>query len=729
MRRKIPGFYAIVISMVAVTRLAADCPSSVTVIVPATACKSGTATARAIGAIPGASYAWTVTGGQIFGDASGDGVSMTLGTSATATVSVTMTAGDCVSKGSSTIPLQDPFGVRFTQISEAHAAEPVSVVWAYENGSPSQQTLSTGDSAPVSLAPDVRYYAYTPQTSGSRQFVIDATLKQAIPAKPPAPKQRAVAKSPASASSCTVAHAVIPYTVSTCISPTVVLEAPDSVTSSTSFSMFVRSQAGAVATWTITNGSPATATGYNITVMPGASGNVGIAVSLTRGACTSALERSIPIVAKPVCDSPTASVSLGPLSCGSGSVNATFTGTPPFQGVWSDGEHFFSNETSLVRRVQIPGDYRITTFKDAVCDGTQTGVAVVPPLVPTAQVWVTGNGCALVDSAYVNFTGKAPFSACWNDGTCFTTFSSQIVKPLTTVTPMLTLASGNDRDGCPLAITGGARVLPSPKAKIERKCVTVGAFEGYNMTEFFVTIDGTFIEQAYPTWSDGSHDLFRYFMIDQTTTYTLNSLSVYGSQCAPVIDPPRSVTVYPTPVPAVTPSAGDVCAGSTFSAAVTPPPPGTQVTWEMYNGTILSGQGTNAVQVQGVAGPYGTVMGYLYCTFTFSDPTHCPLASRTQVRVVTDPYATLSLDSTPLHSGKTNYISFSLGYTVTGWSLENSMGDPITLIGKCDITSGGSSTCTATYTSTHGPGQSTVTLHAKSACPTKDVSGVVTIVP
>jgi hypothetical protein len=55
------------------------------------------------------------------------------------------------------------------------------------------------------------------------------------------------------------------------------------------------------------------------------------------------------------------------------------------------------------------------------------------------------------------------------------------------------------------------------------------------------------------------------------------------------------------------------------------------------------------------------------------------------------------------------------------------MGDPITLIGKCDITNGG--TCTATYTSTHGPGQSTITLHAKSACPTKDVSGVVTIVP
>ncbi|HXH90225.1 MAG TPA: hypothetical protein VNN25_01495 [Thermoanaerobaculia bacterium] len=408
-------------------------------------------------------------------------------------------------------------------------------------------------------------------------------------------------------------------------------------------------------------------------------------------------------------------------------MNVTFTGTPPFQGVWSDGEHFFSNETSLVRHVQIPGDYRIATFKDAVCDGTQTGVAVVPPLIPTAQVWASGNGCALVDSAYVNFSGKAPFSACWNDGTCFTTFSSQIVRPLTTVTPMLTLASGSDRDGCPLAITGGTRVLPSPKAKIERKCLTVGAFEGNNVTEFLVTIDGTFVEQAFPTWSDGSHALFRYFTIDQTTTYTLNSLSVYGWQCAPLIDPPRSVTVYPTPVPALSSSAADVCAGSTFSAAVTPPPPGTQVTWEMFNGTILSGQGTNAVQVQGVAGPDGNITGYLYCTFTFSDPTHCPLASRTQVRVVTDPYATLSLDSTPLHSGKTNYISFTLGYTVTGWSLENSMGDPITLVGKCDITNGG--TCTATYTSTHGPGQSTITLHAKSACPTKDVSGVVTIVP
>ena len=728
MSGKNPLFAAALLSLVVTARLAADCSPAVAVLVPATACKSGTATVGVL-AVPGASYAWTVTGGQIAGDASGDRITIALGTGTTATASVTVTSGTCVSKGSGLIALHDPFAVRVGAIQDGHAGEPVIVNWVYDNGAPAKQTISTSDSGvAVTLGPDVRSYTYTPQTSGSNEFVIDATMKTPAFAPPPVSRQRAVAKSPVNASACSTAHAAMPYMVGVCSNPPLVsIDGPDSVTSETAFSVFVRSQPGAVASWTITNGSPATATGYNLTVMPGASGNVGIAVSLTRGACTSALERSIPIVAKPVCDSPRASVSLGPLSCGSGSVNATFTGTPPFQGAWSDGERFFSNETSLVRRVQIPGDYRITTFKDAVCDGTQTGLAVVPPLVPTAQVWASGNGCALVDSAYVNFSGKAPFSACWNDGTCFTTFSSQIVKPLTTVTPMLTLASGNDRDGCPLAITGGTRVLPSPKAKIERKCVTVGPYEGYNMTEYFVTIDGIFNEQANPTWSDGSHELFRYFMIDQTTTYTLNSLSVYGAQCAPVIDPPRSVTVYPTPVPAVSPSAGDVCAGSTFSAAVTPPPPGTQVTWEMHNGTILSGQGTNAIQVQGVAGPYGNVMGYLYCTFTFSDPTHCPLASQTQVRVVTDPYATLSLDSTPLHSGKTNYISFSLGYTVTGWSLENSMGDPITLIGKCDITNGG--TCTATYTSTHGPGQSTVTLHAKSACPTKDVSGIVTIVP
>ena len=70
-------------------RLMADCSPSVTVQVPVAACKSGTATAAVIGAA-GATYAWTVDGGTIIGDAAGDRINISLGANTAATVSVTI---------------------------------------------------------------------------------------------------------------------------------------------------------------------------------------------------------------------------------------------------------------------------------------------------------------------------------------------------------------------------------------------------------------------------------------------------------------------------------------------------------------------------------------------------------------------------------------------------------------------------------------------------------------
>jgi hypothetical protein len=318
------------VSLVAV-RLSGECSSTAVVLAPPNACKSGTATVAVIG-VSGATYAWTVDGGTIAGDASTDRVNLTFGVKTAATVSVTMTAGDCVSHGSSVIALHDPFNVRVAAIPAAHAGEPLTFSWTYDNGSPARQTISGSDFGTITLAPGVRSYTYSPGKSGTKQLVIDAAMDTPAGSTPPSSRQRAVAKSPASASSCAVVHSAVPYTVGDCVTPSVVIDAPDAVVKEKSFQATVRPQSGTVALWTITNGSPATATGNDVTITAGSAGNVDVSVQLTRGACVGQSSRSLPILAEAVCDHPTAVVSAGPLSCGSAIVNVSFTGTAPFKG-------------------------------------------------------------------------------------------------------------------------------------------------------------------------------------------------------------------------------------------------------------------------------------------------------------------------------------------------------------------------------------------------------------
>src|SRR5207253_1775934 len=95
-------------SLIATVRLAAECAPITVVQVPPTACKSGTATV-AVATVPGATYAWTVDGGTISGDATGALITIALGTKDKATASVTVTAGGCTTQGSDVIALHDTF--------------------------------------------------------------------------------------------------------------------------------------------------------------------------------------------------------------------------------------------------------------------------------------------------------------------------------------------------------------------------------------------------------------------------------------------------------------------------------------------------------------------------------------------------------------------------------------------------------------------------------------------
>ena len=722
------------LSLVTTLRLSGECSSTVTVLAPPNACKSGTATVSVIG-VPGATYAWTVDGGTIAGDAASDRVNLTFGSSAAATVSVTMTAGGCVSHGSSVIALHDPFNVRVAPIPAAHAGEPLTFTWTYSDGSPARQTITGSDFGTITLAPAVRTYSYSPAKSGTKQIVIDAAMD--TPAAPPASsRQRAVAKSPVSASSCALVHTAVPYIVGDCVTPSIVLDAPDAVVKEKSFQMTVRSQPGAVALWTITNGSPATATGNDVTITAGSTGNVEVSVQLTRGACGDQAARSIPILAEAVCDHPTAVVSAGPISCGTAIVNVTFTGTSPFKGTWSDGVPFTAVTKSFTRTVTQPFSYSISNFEDVMCAGTSSGVAVIPEPHPTATITATGNSCAGIDTITATFTGTPPFTGQWSDGlrTPFQTNSMVISRPVfvNCAPGYSSVLQGHDSTGCPIVVVGATPIVHVPDR------VTVNVFCGPgNTSQVYASFDGSSclnnMSLAGPwtaVWSDGvttsSNETQQNRFVNPgptPTTYTV--VRAYDAFCEATIVKP-SVTPYQNPVPEFTVPDG-ICQGQTQTVSlVTPPPPGAKVTWSIDNGSIVSGQGTSTAQYTAAAvGSAG-----IYCTFSFTDADHCPVRTGRGVFVgPVDPPTSLSLASTQIHAGQTVDLTFTRALGLVYWEWSNSLKDSITPLGTCTGDFVGPGVCHARYTSSHGPGVSTITMHAYGYCQSKDYPVQLTIVP
>ena len=719
------SFLIVAFALLAAVRLTGECSPTVVVQVPPGACKSGTATV-AVAALPGSTFAWIVDGGVIAGDATSDHITIALGTKDKVTASVTVTADGCTSHGDGVIALHDPFAVR-ASIPPAGLGQSLTIVWDYDNGSPSTQTISGSDFGAVTLPSAARSFTYTPARSGSKQFVIDAVMLTPLPSPIPASiRRRSVAKSPATASACpTVLHTTAPYTVDECLKPSVILDAPSTIVSGTNFQLSVVPQAGAVATWTIFNGSPATATGDSVMVTAGSAGTVEISVRVSRGSCADQADRSIAIIAKPVCSDPKVVVTAGPVSCGTAIVNATFTGTPPFHGMWSDNVPFTAEGMSIARTVTMPGNYSIVTFEDAACAGTASGVAVLPSLHPTATISGKANGCAGVDSVTMRFTGKPPFWGVWSDGSEFQTNEMEIVKPITAA-GLLTLAYGYDATECRLDVNGGVQGRSTPKIfKMEQFC------EGPdfdNVSLVGATFLGDVASPVTVNWSDGEtttqngSPVWRVIQ-PQTTDKTYSVVSAHDAYCSAVFEGPTSITVHASVIPDFQLGIGNLCAGATATASLaTPPPPDAQVHWYGENATIVSGQGTSSIQYK--AGEIGQML--LGCTFTFTDPERCPTSHRQVVVLNAPPNATMTVSPQQIQAGKTAVITFTASKDVHYWTFDNSLNDSIVLTGTC----GSGSPCEALYTSSHGPGKSTITLHATGFCPeTKDVSVELNIVP
>lgn len=704
---------------------AVTCSNYVIVQVPQSACKSGTATA-AIPPMEGATYAWSVEGGRIVGAADGPQITIALGDAASVTVTVTAVAG-CEVHSSATFPLHDPLVVN-TTVSPASAGDPVIINWSYEHGTPARQTITGSDFGLVVLAPSARTYTYVPSSSGGKQVTIDASLTADV-VPPPVPgatsKRRAVARpAPVTASACSSVHTTTDYVVAECSQPFIQLNAPASVVTGTNFQLSVMPQPGAVTTWTIHNGTPAAATGDSVIVTAGASGKVDFTVHLTRGACVSELAGSVAITATPVCNNPTAVVSAGTVSCGEAVIKAVFTGTPPFSGTWSDGIPFATLNNGVTRTVTEAGNYGISTFRDAACAGTVSGTANIAAVRPTATIVGKLDSCVGQDSVTVHFTGTPPFTGRWSDNTSFATSDMQLVKPVI-AEGTASLMYVDDATQCRATVIGYVNAHPSPKIKAVRFCQPPDFDNVVGLEALFY--ETSFKAPLTANWDDGTVStgagtpLYRFIRPAETKTYTI--VSARDAYCPAIPQGPQTVTIYSSPTPDFLLGFGNACVGQTAATSLaTPPPAGVTVSWYAENATILSGQGTSSIQYQTTA--VGTAI--IGCIFNFADADRCPTSTRRALGVDPEPSATLSVFPTIIHAGQTAMITYSLNYGVFYSTLANSLGDTITPNGICNR----NEQCTATYTSSHGAGTSSIEVQMTGWCSNqKKVSIPLTILP
>lgn len=224
------------------------------------------------------------------------------------------------------------------------------------------------------------------------------------------------------------------------------------------------------------------------------------------------------------------------------------------------------------------------------------------------------------------------------------------------------------------------------------------------------------------TWSNGQTFTIDYpyaYLYPVTPgTHTLVSFSdangpgtITGSGTLDYVELPAPQIAFDNP---------NACPNSVVTATITSEvPEDATITWIVYDGTIISGQGTPSIQIQ---------MG----------PTFGPSVNvRVTAPGACSPYGfnAIHLDSwvqPPLftlynvYDGGSTDIYVTLDPKTADWSFENSLGDPMELIGPA----GWENTYIVRYTSTHGVGETTVRVFGTTTCGVPfETSQVMTVVP
>lgn len=387
--------------------------------VPAFACRNGVATAY-VEPVDGGTYAWSIEGATILSGADSHRVTLQLTDPNVVKLRVMRGGKGCAVEASGIIQVREPIVVKELDVpAEVPADQPVTLRWSYEPGREPNAQLLTGDAfaQPVPLPAAQRSYSFTPRTSGARTIELRASYERTIVTAPaPARRRRAASGAMTAASECPAAMRSAKMNVTGCSESPIDIDTPDDVRAGSAFHASL--PLGGEVEWSVENGtiqstSPLKET---IEVVAGTGGKVSIRARIElRPGCFVSSEAEVPIIVGteqcPV--PPSATLAVAARDCDSARVVASFTGTPPFAGRWSDGREFRTAGNVVTNDFILPGTYDITEFRDSACFGNVTPVHV-ETLRPSVRIEELSNSCGVVRLA-ATFTGTPPFDAVWSD--------------------------------------------------------------------------------------------------------------------------------------------------------------------------------------------------------------------------------------------------------------------------------------------------------------------------
>lgn len=689
-----------------------SCPTAVQLQMAPTGCRLGTAIA-AVDAIDGATYAWTVQGGTLVSGAGTERIVVALGSGQTVKVSVLVNSPSCgAMNGSALMALQDPFALQGITVSGGtHAGQARTLTWSYRNGEPVSQILTGSDfPQPVVLAAPTRSYTYTPSLYGDKSVVLDAATV------PPPARAHAAGRGGAPASSCTSAHAEAKFHVD-CNTPDAAVSAPAATGVGLPFTASVKLPAGTKASWTITNASPASASGASVSITPLGNAPVGIHVTVTADTCSADGSAEVKVDSSLGCAVvPQATLSLASADCDKAVIGVRLAGTPPFAGTWSDGEPFLATSLTAERTVTTAADYTIKNFRDAFCPGTATALKVA--IKPTATLSTSGNSCIVAgdSTAVITFTGTPPFLGEWSDSVAFNTSATRLERKITKPGDYgLKWFQDGQCDGvvagqASFGTPGTANVrLVSP----ENGCLTLGFGSGAPAS---IAVDLTGTPPFTLQWSDGNAQTAnaspatRSFVPNIGTIGTVTLTAARDAYCDLSIGNGK-VTVATTAAPQIGPAdQSPLCPDRPATVSLKSPVAiGSKITWRIDNGgAIVSGQGTPNVSF---TVPSGQALANL--TVEVADPATCTATAtaRETVAALAGP-VDLKASATTINFGQSVTFTTTVDLNRNNFTAMQVTAPYFEQFGGCWH----EATCSYTYTPT-SPGTYTFTAASSSWCP------------
>lgn len=573
--------------------------------VPLFACKSGVATAS-VPPVAGAAYLWTAEGATITSGGETNRVVVQLGQEPVARLTCVITTSECTTTASGVISVREPIVIRELAVPpSSNATVPVTISWSYLPGrEPAAQLLSgTAFPAPVPLGADARSHTFTPQSGDARSVELRATYARAVPTGVRS-RRRAVGGG-VLASECPSALATARIDVRGCSANELVLDAPEDVAAGAAFVARLDIEDGEKVEWSVENGTVQSASpfGESVMVVAGTTGKVNVSALIERKpGCFASAAASVSIIL-PLSQCaivPTASIALVAHDCDSATVQATFTGTPPFAGEWSDGTPFRVTRNTVSHEFRTAGAYGLTEFRDSSCFGVVTGSPSLTQLRPDVTLQVASASCGTA-RLVATFVGVPPFIGEWSDGQPFTTSESRLER--TVSSGPWSVRNLNDA-ACRSARAKSAivSVAPPPTATLT-KAGPVCQSRWEQTTPIYIDVLGG--QPPYVAeWTDGA---------------THSSTSSHFARAIPVMTPPASkdfalkrvtaagceatliqsdFTLLSRGEPEVDYSGPNTtCVGTSFTVPLRyQPSPGGTINWQfMGDVKVLSGQGTPTV--------------------------------------------------------------------------------------------------------------------------------------